>query len=241
MTEEPVQNENADANPNPGDAPPPPEPKIELPPAIPPPLISLDSNLLGRCVSQVGKTYDGLSYAFTTLTAESKELEIIGDKLKDFKYLRNVSLAKNLLKSLKEIKDLPYLLTLNGSQNQVEEIDFMDDATKLMYLQTVNLSQNQIKEIPDIKLINLLNLNLTSNLINSALKFKGHETLIKLELRKNKLTSFKGIANMPKLQELFAAENEITSLEGLENLPSLVKLHVRKNPVFLFKFKILDC
>ncbi len=150
-------------------------------------------------------------------------------------------MAKNQLKAIKEsivfahrnmvVKELPYLLTLNASQNQLEDIDIFDDRTKLQYLQTVNLSQNQIKELPEIHLANLISLNLSTNMIASAAKFKGHQTLRVLELRKNKLTSFAGIKDLPALQDLFAAENELVSLEGLENLPSLRKLHLRKNPV----------
>ncbi len=47
-----------------------PEPKVELPPPIPPPKIVLDPALLAACVSQVGKTFDGLSYAYMQLVAE---------------------------------------------------------------------------------------------------------------------------------------------------------------------------
>ena len=149
-------------------------------------------------------------------------------------------MAKNQLKSLKEcktkriqqlVKELQYLLSLNASQNQAEEIDFADERGKLEYLQNVNLAQNLIKEIPQILLPNLLSLSLTGNAIFSAAKFNGHPTLKKLELRKNKLTSFQGIRDLPHLQELFAAENELTTLEGLENLPALKTLHIRKNPV----------
>jgi Leucine-rich repeat (LRR) protein len=127
-------------------------------------------------------------------------------------------------------------LALNASQNQIEELDIFSDASKLAYLQKVNLAQNQIKELPPIFLINLVTLNLTGNLISSAMKFTGHPTLRVLELRRNKLTTFAGIKNLPNLQELYAAENELTTLEGLENLPSLKKLNVRKNPVIKYQY-----
>ena len=48
----------------------PPEPKIELPPPVPPPKVMLSPELLSKCLSQIGKTFDGLSYAYTQLIAE---------------------------------------------------------------------------------------------------------------------------------------------------------------------------
>ena len=229
-----MADEPGDENPeeNPENAPPP-EPEIPLEDPNPPVVVTLNKSVLSKSVSQVGKTFDGLSFAFTSLTAEGKELEVLGDDIKDYKYLRNLSLAKNLLKSLQEVKELPYLLSLNGSQNQTENIDFCDEEDKLAYLQIINLSQNLIRELPEIKIINLLNLNLAGNQIASAVSFNGHKTLVKLELRKNKLTNFIGIKDLPCLQDLFIAENEITSFEGLENLPVLRTLHMRKNPVIL--------
>ena len=128
-------------------------------------------------------------------------------------------------------KKLPYLISLNASQNQLEAVDIFDDPQKLAYLQTALLGQNEIKELSEILLPNLLTLDLARNQIASALKFTGHPKLRVLELRKNRLTSFAGLKNMPQLQELYAAENELATLDGLEALPSLKRLHIRKNPV----------
>ena len=126
-----MADEPGDENPeeNPENAPPP-EPEIPLEDPNPPVVVTLNKSVLSKSVSQVGKTFDGLSFAFTSLTAEGKELEVLGDDIKDYKYLRNLSLAKNLLKSLQEVKELPYLLSLNGSQNQIENIDFCDEEDK---------------------------------------------------------------------------------------------------------------
>jgi hypothetical protein len=46
------------------------EKRVELPPAEPPPKVVLSEELLRQCVSQIGKTFDGLSYAYTKLAAE---------------------------------------------------------------------------------------------------------------------------------------------------------------------------
>ena len=132
---------------------------------------------------------------------------------------------------------MPYLVSLNVTQNQIENIDIFDDSEKLKYLQICIFTQNQIKEIPEIKLKSLISLTLSTNQISSTLKFSGHPKLKVLDLEKNKLTSFAGIRNMPLLEELIASENEIATLEGLADLPSLKILNIRKNPV-LFKHNI---
>lgn len=51
----------------------------EQPPPPPPPKIKLTEGLLSQCVSNIGKTFNGLSYAYTKLTADvSKNNQMIG-------------------------------------------------------------------------------------------------------------------------------------------------------------------
>ena len=127
------------------------------------------------------------------------------------------------------------MLSINVSQNQIEDCEILSDPDKLKYLQIANFSQNQIKEMPVIQLESLYSLSLSNNNIASAANFPGHPKLKILDIKKNRLLNLEGIGNMPCLEELYAGENEITSLKGLENLPSLKKLHLRKNPVlFLY-------
>ena len=164
---------------------------------------------------------------------------MLGELLGIYPHVRSVSVAKNQLKSLQEgsdgasevVKDLPYLLMLNASQNQIEKLDICDDPNKLTYLQILTVAQNQLKELPELLLPSVYSLNLSNNQIVSAAKFTGHATLRILDLRKNKLVNFIGFKNMPALEELYAPENELMSLEGLEGVPALKRLHIRKNPV----------
>jgi hypothetical protein len=43
----------------------------------------------------------------------------------------------------------------------------------------------------------LIKVNLSENLIATAERFQGHQQIIMLDLRKNKLASCRGICNMP--------------------------------------------
>lgn len=71
--------------------------------------------------------------------------------------------------------------------------------------------------------------NLSKNEISSFKNFTGHNNILYLELKGNKLKDCVGICNMAKLQELYLNENEITSLKELKNLPSLKRLEVNTN------------
>ena len=104
--------------------------------------------------------------------------------------MRFLSVSKNQLKDLSEILYLPFLVTLNASENQIGSIDFLSVARdSLHYLQAVTLTKNKLTCPPP-----------------------PPQTILHLDLSKNKLTSTAGIANMPKLQQLELGENEISEV-----------------------------
>jgi hypothetical protein len=65
--------------------------------------------------------------------------------------------------------------------------------------------------------------------------FLGHDSLVHLELKKNKLVDMSGAANMESLQELYLNENEITNFSSLKNLPKLRKLDLNMNKIARLK------
>ena len=68
-------------------------------------------------LTQISKTYDGASYAFTNLNIEEKELEELGETLRAYQHLRNISMAKNQLKDISDVVYIPHLLVLNAGEN----------------------------------------------------------------------------------------------------------------------------
>ena len=46
-------------------------------------------------LSQISRTHDGASYAYTSLNLEEKELEELGDLLRQYSHLRFINLSKN--------------------------------------------------------------------------------------------------------------------------------------------------
>lgn len=70
------------------------------------------------------------------LVLEEKELQELGDSLRNFQHLRFINLSKNSLKDISEIVHLPYIQTLNASNNQIENVDFLaSNVNALQYLQ----------------------------------------------------------------------------------------------------------
>jgi hypothetical protein len=67
-------------------------------------------------------------------------------------------------------------------------------------VQIVNLSNNKLKEMVDLRgQPRITSLLMSENELASFNNFKGHSTILKLDLRKNKLKNCQGIANMERL------------------------------------------
>jgi internalin A len=157
-----------------------PEPEPEDPKNI------LQQETINENLSQIDTTSDGKSCAFTTLTLEEKEIEVLGDAIKKYTELRNINVSKNQLTSIEELGELPNVLLLKAMENQIEDISFLS-VDVMPFLQILNLSQNKIKSLPALNQPMLKHLILNENEIESCAEFTGHQALTILELRKNKL------------------------------------------------------
>lgn len=137
-----------------------PEPEPEDPKNI------LQQATINENLSQIDSTGDGTSCAFTTLILEEKEIEVLGDAIKNYIHLRNINISKNQLKSIEELTSLPNLLKIHAVENQIEDISFLAHDTH-HYLQILNLSQNKIKSLPPLSVPLLKHLILNENEIES--------------------------------------------------------------------------
>ena len=126
----------------------------------------LTQETINENLSQIDTTSDGNTCAFTTLFLEEKEIEVLGDAIKNYLHLRNINLNKNQLTSLNELQSLPNLLTLTCFENQIEDISFLSQSSH-HFLQVVNLSQNKIKSLPLLTSPLLRHLILNENEIDS--------------------------------------------------------------------------
>ena len=68
-------------------------------------------------ISNIHFVIDGSTYAYVTLNVEEKEVEELGEHLRNYRNLRYLNFSKNSLKDVSEIVHIPYLLTLDINTN----------------------------------------------------------------------------------------------------------------------------
>lgn len=149
------------------------------------------------------KYLDGLSYAFTYLSIVEKELDDIGEEIGNYNHLRDINISNNKFRHIKPLENINYLVKLDCSKNEIRELEIFGSTEKLQFLQILNMSNNKIKELPELNLGSLIELNLETNLIETAREFKGLPKLKKLNLKQNKLKDCAGLHNCPELDVLF--------------------------------------
>ncbi len=66
---------------------------------------------------------------------EEKEIQELGTVLEPYVNLTNVSLSKNDIRDVSTVINMPSLVNLTASTNQIDSIMFMADAGALPFLQ----------------------------------------------------------------------------------------------------------
>jgi hypothetical protein len=161
-----------------------------------------------------------------------------------YPHLMYVNCSKNKLRSLKPLADVPTLVQLNASDNElVECLDFapprcsFDNAWATGHnavgsmLTLADLSNNKIasmKSLDEHPFLECLLLN--NNFIPSIFGLENLQFLQVLDLSYNKLESISGLDGL-RIQELILRGNSIKTLNGLDNLPCLITLDVAFNNV----------
>jgi Leucine-rich repeat (LRR) protein len=116
---------------------------------------------------------------------------------------------------LSVLSELPFLLSLNVSQNKIEKLfDFLPPYN----LKEASFSFNQINEIGNLSNFHYLQtLELNSNnstFISRFLKLK--DFFFEID---NKITKIEGLEYCQRLKVLNLGHNLIEKIEGLDNLP----------------------
>lgn len=110
---------------------------------LPKPVNSLTEDIISEGLSEVKRTADGTSYAFTNLNLEGglqgEKVDDLAVALRSFLHIRTVNFSKNALFMADEFMHLPYLQELNMSQNKIRDIRFLkENRESLCYLQSLN-------------------------------------------------------------------------------------------------------
>ena len=201
----------------------------EEPPKEPQNPLKLDT--IKKGLKNLSKTYNGLSYAYIRLDLKDKELDDIAEDLNNYIHLRDVDLSQNKFTHVNPVVNMNYLVRLDASKNEINNINAFTFPDKLQFLQILNLRENKIKELSNLTTHSLTELFLDNNVIKDCSNFKGLPNIKKLNLNQNKLIDCDGLINMPNLEYLYLNENEIKDIEGLKNLPKLRKLRLKTNKI----------
>ncbi len=87
-----------------------------------------------ECLSEIALTAEGDGYGFTKLEIDREEITDIYDILTSYPNLRKINMMGNLIKDISTITTIPYLLNLDTSRNQIEDITCFTIDDKLQYL-----------------------------------------------------------------------------------------------------------
>ena len=196
----------------------------------------LKPEMLKENLSNLAKTFDGLSYAFTKLDIHEKELDGLGEELANYNLLRDFNCSNNKIPNINHLAKMTYISTIDASINVIKDISMFNVEDSFLYLQSLNLKQNKIKILPKMYCKYLVTIDLSENRISDCSQFTGLPKLKKLNLNQNKIKSCKGLSNCPLLDVLYLNQNRIKSLEGIENLQNLRKLRLKTNRIKTFGF-----
>ena len=204
----------------------------DLKPKVPEAPLKLD--MLRKSVKKLQKTYDGLSYAYTEIDLKEKEIDDLGTDIDNFTQILNFNVSTNKLPNINCVKNMPYVIRIDASVNEIKDMDVFNNPERFQYLQLLNLKTNKIHVLPEMQAVNLLQIDLSENKVKDCTQFKGLPKLRKLNLNSNHMANCIGLANCPKLEVLYLNNNRLTSINGLDNLPSLRKLRLRTNKIETF-------
>ena len=206
----------------------------DLKPKVPEAPLKLD--MLRKSVKKLQRTYNGLSYAYTEIDLKEKEIDDLGTDIDNFTQILDFNVSTNKLPNINCVKNMPYIIRIDASVNEIKDIDVFNNPERFQYLQLLNLKTNKIRVLPEMQAVNLLQIDLSENKVKDCTQFKGLPNLKKLNLNSNHMANCIGLANCPKLEVLYLNNNRLTTLKGLENLPTLRKLRLRTNKIETFDY-----
>jgi hypothetical protein len=166
--------------------------------------------------------YEGTRYKeFGTITS-----------LEDLKYFPKLTSLRIYLQPNIDFDTIPNkgnIYNLGLSQNQIEDLTFLEGFDKLMYL---SISSNKIVNLEGIENVDgIKRLNLNSNDVEDISLLEGFNNLENLDLTYNAVKDVSALSNLPKLEYLSLYENGISDISPLSNIKSLKELYLNNNSI----------
>ena len=148
--------------------------------------------------------------------------------LNNLPYLATLDLSNNNITEIRGLQNLPNLIQLNLSYNNISEIKGLENLSNLVYL---DLSRNNIVEIKGLEnLHRLITLNLSYNNIAELKGLDSLSNLLTLNLERNLIREIKGLEHLSRLNAIYLANNYIAEVKGIEHLRNLKRLDLGKRP-----------
>lgn len=190
----------------------------------------LSKNNIVKALSQIGRgAKDRNTYCLTRLDMQRKGLTSLDGELALFPDLRHADFSNNNLTSMKGLKVLQNLMSLNMQTNQITQFDASGyENSELVLLQ---LDSNTIESFENFNMPNLQCLSISGNKIQDLCKLEmpTEPTLQLLNLSHNALVGLMGLDRFQNLTQLSIANNQLTSLEGIQSCFALQVLDVSHN------------
>ena len=131
----------------------------------------LKPEMLKESLSNLAKTFDGLSYAFTKLDIHEKELDGLGDDINNYTLLREFICTNNKIQDISALNKMSYMSLIDASINFIKDISFLGVENTFLFLTKLNLKQNKIKVLPRMFSQYLTEINLSENRIAVCSQF----------------------------------------------------------------------
>ncbi|XP_075713626.1 uncharacterized protein LOC142749454 [Rhinoderma darwinii] len=130
------------------------------------------------------------------------------------------------------VTDFPErILKLDISLNELTELK-ANSFRHLLNLLELNISCNVLDSVPGLAVLpNLLVLDLSYNAIEQMEPFKACTQLAHFNVSYNKIKSIKDLPALANLTRLHLNSNKLYSLDGIQNLPKLYELSVQNNEI----------
>ena len=161
---------------------------------------------------------------------KEKEIDDIGTDIDNFTQILDFNVSTNKITHINCVKNMPYIIRIDASVNEIKDIEVFNNPDRFQFLQILNLKTNKIRVLPEMQATNLFQIDLSENKVKDCSNFKGLPNLRKLN-NNNKLTSLKGLDNLPSLRKLRLRTNKIETFDVVPNLPNLEKLAISENAI----------
>lgn len=118
----------------------------------------------------------------------------------------------------------------NEEPNQVEDISYIKDLTKLKY---ICLDNNKVSDISPVKnLKNLETLDICYNPIQENIDFiENLSNLKELWIVGTNRKELPDLSKFPKLESLYVTDNQIKDINSVKELPELTTINFNKNKI----------